>query len=205
MPTRRIWNEHAYHVTNIKVDATLPSPEANSWGPSGFNDYRVSVQGNETSLAPDLIVNLSASFASCPTSLVLDVAVANLGSIGVPAGVIVQFFAGGLSGTVIGQATTTVPLAPGQSQVLTLTVPATATATSYAAAVNQVPPVTPECDTSNDTSTLSGVQCETPQYPRAARLRGIAMTAAVPRSVSGRPMRQLGVSKRRRSRRDLSR
>jgi len=29
--------------------------------------------------------------------------------------------------------------------------------------VNQVPPVTPECDTSNDTSTLSGVQCETPQ------------------------------------------
>src|SRR5262249_8645632 len=26
IPARRIWNQHAYHVTNIREDSTLPSP-----------------------------------------------------------------------------------------------------------------------------------------------------------------------------------
>src|SRR5262249_44993896 len=56
--TRRIWNEHSCHVTNVNGSGNVPSPEPASWGPMGLNTYRVSEQGNGTFNAPDLTVDI---------------------------------------------------------------------------------------------------------------------------------------------------
>jgi len=119
--TRQIWNEHAYHVTNIDGSGTVPVPEPVSWGPMGLNTYRVSEQGNGTFNAPDLTVDLSALVSGCPTSVVLQATVGNIGSLGVAPGVLVEFFAGkDATGTLLGMSTTSTALLPGQSEVVTL-------------------------------------------------------------------------------------
>jgi hypothetical protein len=43
MPSRGMWNEHTYHITNINDDATLPTHEQKNW--TGYNNYRQNVQG----------------------------------------------------------------------------------------------------------------------------------------------------------------
>ncbi len=39
--TRRIWNEHAYHVTNVNEDGSIPVSETPHWLASGLNGFRV--------------------------------------------------------------------------------------------------------------------------------------------------------------------
>jgi hypothetical protein len=39
---RRIWNQHAYHVTNVREDGTLPSPPVNNW--ETLNTFRTNAQ-----------------------------------------------------------------------------------------------------------------------------------------------------------------
>ncbi len=120
--TRRIWNQHAYHITNILGDGVLPDPEPASWKPPvGFNNYRVSTQGAGVYNAPDLRVDLEVSSVPCPVGLELRARVKNAGSLGVPAGVLVKFYLGtGASGTLLGEKFTTKSLLPGQSEVVTL-------------------------------------------------------------------------------------
>jgi hypothetical protein len=39
---RRIWNQHAYHVTNVREDATIPQHQAKSW--QTLNTFRTNAQ-----------------------------------------------------------------------------------------------------------------------------------------------------------------
>jgi hypothetical protein len=39
---RRIWNQHAYHVTNVREDGTIPQHETPSW--TLFNTFRTNIQ-----------------------------------------------------------------------------------------------------------------------------------------------------------------
>ncbi len=39
---RRIWNQHSYHVTNVREDGTIPSPEPAHW--SDLNTFRTNAQ-----------------------------------------------------------------------------------------------------------------------------------------------------------------
>jgi hypothetical protein len=43
MPSRPIWNQHAYHISNVNDNGTIPIPESPSW--TGWNNYRQNVQG----------------------------------------------------------------------------------------------------------------------------------------------------------------
>ena len=43
MPSRPLWNEHTYHITNIKDDGTIPASESPNW--RRYNNYRQNVQG----------------------------------------------------------------------------------------------------------------------------------------------------------------
>ena len=43
MPSRAIWNQHTYHITNINDDGTVPIPEKHNW--LTWNNYRQNVQG----------------------------------------------------------------------------------------------------------------------------------------------------------------
>jgi hypothetical protein len=119
--TRRIWNQHAYHITNINAGGVLPTPELASWlPPQGFNNYRVSTQGAGVFNAPDLRVDLEISSAACPVGLELRARVKNAGSLGVPAGVSVSFYFGtDATGDLIGESATSKPLLPGESEVVT--------------------------------------------------------------------------------------
>lgn len=41
-PRRKIWNQHAHHITNVREDATIPAQEPPSW--SALNTYRTNAQ-----------------------------------------------------------------------------------------------------------------------------------------------------------------
>jgi hypothetical protein len=42
IPTRRIWNQHAYHVTNVREDGTIPQHMQNSW--QQLNTFRTNAE-----------------------------------------------------------------------------------------------------------------------------------------------------------------
>jgi hypothetical protein len=43
MPSRSIWNQHTYHITNINDNASVPPKESPNW--KMFNNFRQNVQG----------------------------------------------------------------------------------------------------------------------------------------------------------------
>ncbi len=58
MPGRKIWNQHAYHITNVEDDGTIPTVADDSWlGPNSFRSGDTS--GKNGRSAPDLVVNLA--------------------------------------------------------------------------------------------------------------------------------------------------
>jgi hypothetical protein len=114
--TRRIWNQHTYHVTNIHDDGTLPDPENPNWTTPGLDNFRQNVQPGKELLAPDATVTVAAR---CYPSHRLSALVRNLGEVPLPAKVSVEFFAGTPeTPTPLGAAFTTHPLSPGESETV---------------------------------------------------------------------------------------
>lgn len=168
--TRRVWNQHAYHITNINGDGSVPSPEPASWiGPQGLNNYRQSSQGAGVFNAPDLQVSLEASLAPCPTAVTLRAFVQNKGSLGVAPGVKVRFYAGAApGGTFIDEAVTTAALLPGQYELVTVDFPVTASDQTMAFYVevdkdDQDQSAFNECLEDNNVASLDGVVCDNAQ------------------------------------------
>jgi FG-GAP-like repeat len=163
--TRRIWNQHAYHLTNIDASGAVPSPEPASWiAPFGLNNYRQSNQGAGVFNAPDLKVSLEASLVPCPAAVTLRAFVQNQGALGVPAGINVRFYRGSdATGVFIGEAQTTKALLPGQYELVTMNynVPA-AEVMSFFVEVDKDAMgggKENECLEDNNTTTLDGVEC----------------------------------------------
>lgn len=165
--TRRIWNQHSYHITNIGVDGTVPAAEVASWGPAGFNSYRVSSQGAGAYNAPDLVVDMSVLASACPTALKLRARVTNQGSLGVPAGVQVAFFFGATPpGTALGTGKTAGALLPGQAEVVELDANLQGTPSPWAFRVtvdgaNASESKVDECLENNNEATIANVTCPT--------------------------------------------
>ncbi|MDH3625331.1 MAG: FG-GAP-like repeat-containing protein [Myxococcales bacterium] len=120
--TRRVWNQHSYHVTNVDASGAIPAVESDSWSGAGLNNYRQNVQGEGVFNAPDLaVVGLSVNTTSCPSSIGIQAQIANTGSLGVGPGVPVGFYLGvPPDGALLGFEMTTVALLPGQSETLVL-------------------------------------------------------------------------------------
>lgn len=163
--TRKIWNQHAYHITNIRADGTLPVPESPSWlPPDGLNNYRQSNQGAGVFNAPDLQVSLEASLAPCPDGIELRATVQNQGSLGVAGGIPVSFYHGtGTGGTYLGTVHTTGALLPGQFEIVKWTVsPAPSAADTFFVVVdadmNGVGTES-ECLEDNNDASVQGVVC----------------------------------------------
>ena len=88
--TRRIWNQHAYHVTNISEDGQVPAYEYPNWLHSRLNNFRQNVQPGGIFDAPDLVVDsVTVSHAACAqnSTLLITVHVGNQGSVGVARGI----------------------------------------------------------------------------------------------------------------------
>ncbi|MCC7539773.1 MAG: VCBS repeat-containing protein [Deltaproteobacteria bacterium] len=123
--TRRVWNQHAYHVTNVSPAGTIPMIEADSWTVAGLNSYRQNAQGEGVFNAPDLVVvALEVRLDRCPTGATLRARVGNEGSLGVEAGVPVAFYRGppASMGALLGVRETTEALLPGATTVVEIDV-----------------------------------------------------------------------------------
>jgi hypothetical protein len=117
--TRRIWNEHSYHVTNVNEDGTLPTLEMPNHSNPRLNNFRQNVQPDGLFDAPDLVLrDPSVSTSACGEgALLLRVRVVNEGRAGAPAGVPVSFY---VDGAFAGRVPTTRVLLPGASELLEL-------------------------------------------------------------------------------------
>ncbi len=50
--TRRVWNQHAYHVTNVNEDGSIPAVEPTNWKQPGLNNFRINKQPGGEFSAP---------------------------------------------------------------------------------------------------------------------------------------------------------
>jgi len=118
--TRRIWNQHAYHITNVEEDGGVPSAEAASW--LAHNTYRLNLQGEgEELLAPDLFADEVVTLAD-GCDVAVGVWVANTGAIPVRSGLDVAFYVDGVTDDpdLARFGRTTRDLAPGDGELVTV-------------------------------------------------------------------------------------
>lgn len=124
MPSRAIWNQHTYHITNINDDASIPLLEKNNW--DSFNNYRQNVQGLITDKPP--LIDLTGGEPAtpqddCVTGWALKAQLCNRGLLEAPAGVPGTFYLGdpAAGGTVICSTQTTTTLQPGACETVSCT------------------------------------------------------------------------------------
>ncbi len=82
--TRRIWNQHAYHVTNINENGTVPKEEQANWLNKRLNNYRANAQPADVFNAPNFQPGtLKYDQKKCPDAITLTATVTNAGSLSV--------------------------------------------------------------------------------------------------------------------------
>ncbi|MRG94392.1 FG-GAP repeat domain-containing protein [Polyangium spumosum] len=168
--TRRVWNEHAYHITNVEEDGTIPTKEPPNYLQPGLNNFRQNKQPGSEFAAPDAIVSVGP-FCGGPYALVA--VVRNVGEASLPAGVVVGFYKGNHpNGELLGQATTSKVLYPAESESVVLPLAAapgdvTNGQTPIYAVVDDVGapphPTWTECRTDNNVSASASGACNSPK------------------------------------------
>ncbi len=118
--TRRVWNQHAYHVTNIDESGEVPTAEIANWQVPGLNNFRQNKQPDSELGAPDAIVAI-APFCDVDDGYSLVATVRNVGEAVLPPGVVVGFYIGDPpDGTKVGESMTTTALYPLEAETLVL-------------------------------------------------------------------------------------
>jgi hypothetical protein len=114
--TRRIWNQHAYSVTNVDENALVPrtSQWLRNWTQPGLNNFRQNVPGDGlgVGLSPDLTVR-GASVTCIPGGARVTVDVCNRGTEPVARGLPVAVYGGDPPGALGCSAATMLTLSPG--------------------------------------------------------------------------------------------
>jgi len=166
--SRPVWNQHAYHVTHVRDDGTIPrtSDVAPNWVTAGLNNFRQNVQGDPTSIgSPDLTSGHGDYAHLCDPgdrTIDLTVLVCNRGSEPVGDGIRVTFYDGppDAGGTEICSTATDRALAPGECVAAGCTwagVPETPTDVYVEA---DPAGEERECVEGNNGTTIPGVRCE---------------------------------------------
>jgi hypothetical protein len=127
MPSRTIWNQHAYSITNVNSDGTIPKGSATkrNWGEPGLNNFRQNVQeGLGTDPALDLTVKGTGYGKDCSEQnpvLPLEAEVCNRGTLPLGKPVKVVFYDGdpAAGGQIVCETTADPPLAPGACTTVT--------------------------------------------------------------------------------------
>ena len=128
VPTRRIWNQHAYHVTNVLENGAIPQFEATNWlekttatKAGVMNNFRQNLPEFDVYAAPDLTLTLSIDKTYCPLSLGLTATVCNDGAVVVGSGIPISFYDSANMAPITckdGPVTTTKSLGPTKCQTL---------------------------------------------------------------------------------------
>ncbi len=109
--TRPVWNQHTYHITNVRRDLSIPTAEQPNW--RRFNNFRQNPQSFD---APNLVpADLATDAVGCPTALVLTATIRNHGAVAVGAGLSVSFYLGtpAAPGRLLATELTTAPIPAG--------------------------------------------------------------------------------------------
>lgn len=125
--TRRVWNQHPYHITNVGEDGTIPTREAPNWDDPSLNNFRLNRQPGNQTAAADAVVQVEPRCSG----LGLFVTVRNLGESVLPAGTNVEVYRGTyMAGTTppaadrIAMLSTTRALYPAQAERFEVDLPA---------------------------------------------------------------------------------
>jgi hypothetical protein len=98
--SRRVWNQHAYAVTGVGEDGTIPRTSAvvRNWSEPALNDFRRNVQGDLVPLAgPDLTIGRGSFDRGCTAAMPvipLNATVCNRGAEPVDSGMVATFYDG---------------------------------------------------------------------------------------------------------------
>lgn len=159
--TRSLWSQHAYYVTNVcdgtdsacdgaeNVYGAIPAQQKENWKQPWLNNFRQNVQEKGLFNAPDAILSLSVACDPFEAS----VSVKNAGQAALPAGVTVEVRLAG--GAPLGTVTTTKALSPGQTEKLSLLLPASVTEADTFEASIVIDPQNPlfrECKEDNNSA-----------------------------------------------------
>ncbi|NVJ09933.1 VCBS repeat-containing protein [Myxococcus sp. AM001] len=196
--TRRIWNQHAYSVTNVNDDGTIPAHPVANWRTPGLNTFRANSQGSGVTspyAAADVIVTgVSTTCDRTTGTLRLSADVYNQGDAAVSAGLRVAFYQGNpdAGGTLLGVATVPSVLSAGNGAVATLALASAPGGTAELWAVADEDGTgtgrETECvETNNDGSAPVSLACSTNAPPvavcRSVTLHAEATACGAPASV----------------------
>jgi hypothetical protein len=159
--TRRIWNQHTYHVTNVEENGTIPPQETANWKVAGLNNFRQNKQPGSEFAAPDAVVGLRPA---CVGAYGLTATIRNVGQAVLPPGVKVSFWAGA---NLLGTGATSRALYPAQSESVRLPLPSAPSdvvnGTTQLHATVEVAPPAVECRTDNNESAKVSGRCDVPR------------------------------------------
>jgi len=124
--SRPVWNQHAYAVTGVNEDGTIPrtSEVRRNWSEPALDDFRKNVQGDLVPLAgPDLTIGRGSFDRGCTLAapvIPLRANVCNRGAEPVDSGMVATFYDGDprASGTSICSVTTVGTLRPGECEAV---------------------------------------------------------------------------------------
>ncbi len=120
--TRRVWNQHTYHINNVDELGQIPAQESPSW--LSHNTYRLNALTSvSATAAPDLLTEDVNVFNDGCGSVTIRAWITNSGAVLVGAGLPVSFYArNGAQRVYLGEALTRLGLEPGDSERVSLTV-----------------------------------------------------------------------------------
>jgi len=125
--TRPLWNQHAYHITNVNDDGSIPAAATSSW--TQDNSYRANLYAAACDAGePDLTVSYIRAL-NTTDEIRLIARIGNAGQIVVPAGVQLTFYDGAPDQNVLlGASQTRQALQPGQFEDVVVRIAKTSTA-----------------------------------------------------------------------------
>ena len=96
MPSRPLWNQHGYHITNINDDLTIPARETPNW--LTWNNYRQNIEGGAGQWGPKgdltggVAVGVDVGQKDCAASWTLRANLCNRGKVRLPPGISGTFY-----------------------------------------------------------------------------------------------------------------
>lgn len=153
--TRRVWNEHAYHISNVNEDGTIPKPELPNWTQNGLNNFRQNKQPGSEFAAPNLVASLSPL---CAGDTAVTITIRNVGEAAVPKGVVIGVYDGS---TKLGTVTTSRQLYPAEAEPLDFTFSGASVATVTVKIDDGAPahPGWTECRTDDNSASVTATTC----------------------------------------------
>ena len=119
--SRMIWNQHAYAVTHVEEDGTVPASSAwtKNWTDPTLNNFRTNVPGGKGGQStPDFTTGAADEYACIAGGVNLSAPVCNRGAAPVAPGVSVGFF---VNGQLVCSTETTMLLSPDDCETVTCT------------------------------------------------------------------------------------